>query len=52
MKKIIIHRDTNEFEVDGVKYPSTQHNVEVWKEYLTKKDDSILKRMSTVILEF
>lgn len=39
-------------EVDGVTYPRTQRNVDVVREYWETNDDSVLDRLSNIVLEF
>lgn len=35
----------------GKQYPPTQHNLNVWREYQTTNNKSILERLSTVVLD-
>lgn len=51
MKTIKIHKDKNTFEIDGEHYPPTRHNLEVWREYQRTKNEDVLKRLSTVVLD-
>ena len=40
------------FVLDGKEWPMTEHNAEVLKEYHQSLDESVLKKLSGVILDF
>ena len=38
--------------IDGVNYPPTKYNLNVWNEYLENRDRKTLDRLSKVVLDF
>ena len=38
--------------INGIEYPKTLHNLNVWNEYKKTKDEKVLKELSTVVLDF
>lgn len=54
MKKIIIDRKNNTFKIEGdnENYPPTIHNFNIWNEYKIIEDKEVLKKLSTVVLDF
>jgi len=36
---------------NGVKYPLTQHNIEIFVKYTMSKDEKILKKLSEITLD-
>lgn len=51
MKSLKINRKENKIEIDGNKYPPTQHNLDVWREYQQTQKEQVLDKLSKVVLE-